>query len=65
MWLLIIYIFFVVVGAVVSAGIGFYVEKEFSSTVGLIVFLTLFFANFVTSWFITIGVVNRFTRLSA
>src|ERR1700675_835323 len=37
-------------GGVISAGIGYYVEKEFSSTASLIVFLTLFFSNFAVSW---------------
>jgi len=41
-----------------AAGIGYYVEKETSSAVSLIVFLTLFFANFVISWIATIFVMD-------
>jgi hypothetical protein len=33
----------------VSIGIGYYIEKEFSSTASLIVLLALFFSNFVVS----------------
>jgi hypothetical protein len=47
---LILYVLFVLIGALVSVGIGYYVEKEISSTVSLVVFLTLFFANFGVSW---------------
>jgi F0F1-type ATP synthase assembly protein I len=47
---LILYVAFVVIGAVISATIGYYVERQFSSTWSLIVFLTLFFANFAVSW---------------
>jgi hypothetical protein len=55
---LILYVVFVAIGAVVSAGIGYYVEKEVSSAVSLIVFLTLFFANFVVSWLAVILVMD-------
>jgi hypothetical protein len=34
----------------ISVGIGYYVEKEVSSAASLIVFLALFFSNFVMSW---------------
>jgi hypothetical protein len=47
---LILYVVFVTIGGVISAGIGYYVEKEFSSTASLIVFLALFFSNFAVSW---------------
>ena len=47
---LILYVLFVVIGALVSTGIGYYVEKEVSSAASLVVFLTLFFANFAVSW---------------
>jgi hypothetical protein len=43
---LILYVVFVTIGGFISAGIGYYVEKEFSSTASLIVFLALFFSNF-------------------
>jgi hypothetical protein len=47
---LFLYVLFVVIGIAVSAGIGCYVEREVSSTASLIVFLLLFFSNFVVSW---------------
>jgi hypothetical protein len=47
---LILYVVFVTIGGLISAGIGYYVEKEFSSTASLIVFLALFFSNFAVSW---------------
>ena len=47
---LILYVVFVVIGAVIASGIGWYVEKQFSSTLSLVVFLALFFANFAVSW---------------
>ena len=59
MWGLIIYVTFVVIGAAVSALIGYYVELRTSSGVGLIVFLSLFFANFVVSWLATVLAIDR------
>jgi hypothetical protein len=47
---LILYVVFVAIGGLISVGIGYYVEKEVSSTASLIVFLALFFSNFVVSW---------------
>ena len=47
---LIIYVVFVIIGAVVASGIGYWIEKEFSATLSLIVFLAMFFANFGVSW---------------
>jgi hypothetical protein len=47
---LILYVMFVIIGAAIAATIGYYVERNFSSTWSLIVFLTLFFANFAVSW---------------
>jgi hypothetical protein len=55
---LILYVVFVVIGAVISGGIGYYVEIEFSSAASLIVFLALFFANFVVSWLAVILVMD-------
>jgi hypothetical protein len=51
---LILYVVFVTIGGVISTGIGYFVEREFSSTASLIVFLALFFSNFAVSW---IGVI--------
>jgi hypothetical protein len=47
---LVLYVLFVAIGAAVSIGIGYFVEREVSSTASLIVFLALFFLNFVVSW---------------
>jgi hypothetical protein len=47
---LILYVVFVTIGGLISVGIGYYVEKEVSSAASLVVFLALFFSNFVVSW---------------
>jgi hypothetical protein len=47
---LVLYILFVAIGGLISVGIGYFVEIEVSSTASLIVFLALFFSNFVVSW---------------
>jgi hypothetical protein len=55
---LILYVLFVTIGAVGSGGVGYVVEREFSSAMSLIVFLTLFFANFAISWLAVILVMD-------
>jgi hypothetical protein len=55
---LILYVLFVVIGASISVGIGYFVEREVSSTASLIVFLALFFANFAVSWIAVILVMD-------
>jgi F0F1-type ATP synthase assembly protein I len=47
---LLLYALFVVIGISISVGIGYFVEREVSSTASLIVFLFLFFSNFAVSW---------------
>jgi hypothetical protein len=47
---LILYVAFVIVGALIAVGVGYYIEKQISATMSLIVFLAMFFANFVVSW---------------
>jgi hypothetical protein len=47
---LILYVVFVIIGAVIASGIGYYIEKQFSSALSLVVFLALFFANFGVAW---------------
>jgi hypothetical protein len=47
-----------VIGALIATGIGYYVEMEFSSATSLVVFLALFFANFVVSWIAVIFVMD-------
>ena len=59
MWLLIIYIVFVVIGGLISVAVGYYVESYYSAALSLIVFLTLFFANFAVSWVLTLKVVDK------
>jgi hypothetical protein len=55
---LILYVLFVVIGALVASLIGYYVEIEVSATWSLIVFLTLFFANFAASWIAVIFIMD-------
>jgi hypothetical protein len=55
---LILYVVFVIIGALISTGIGYYVEIEVSSAASLIVFLALFFANFAVSWIAVILVMD-------
>jgi hypothetical protein len=59
---LILYVAFVAIGAAISAGIGYYVEREFGSGVSLIVFLAMFFANFAVSWLAVILVMDGSLR---
>ena len=55
---LILYVIFVTIGALASGVIGYYVEIEVSSAASLIVFLALFFANFVVSWIAVIYIMD-------
>jgi hypothetical protein len=55
---LILYVVFVIIGALISTGIGYFIEIEVSSTASLIVFLALFFANFAVSWIAVILVMD-------
>jgi hypothetical protein len=59
---LILYVLFVVIGATIAAGIGYYVEKQFSSALSLVVFLALFFANFAIAWLAVILVMDGSLR---
>ena len=59
---LILYVIFVTIGALEAGGIGYYTEIEVSPTASQIVFLTLFFANFVVSWVIVILVMDGSLR---
>jgi hypothetical protein len=59
---LILYVLFVVTGAVIASGIGYYVEIHVSSAASLIVFLALFFANFAISWIAVIFVMDGSLR---
>jgi hypothetical membrane protein len=55
---LIIYVGLVIAGALLATLIGIYIERTISSTVSLVVFLTLFFANFATSWVAVIYIMD-------
>jgi hypothetical protein len=55
---LLLYIAFVVVGDLIAGFIGLYVERQTTSAVSLIVFLSLFFANFAVAWILTILVMD-------
>jgi hypothetical protein len=55
---LILYVIFVTIGALVATVIGYYVEIEVSAAASLIVFLTLFFANFAVSWIAVIFIMD-------
>ncbi len=59
---LILYLVFVVIGAVIASGIGYYIEKQFSSALSLVVFLGMFFANFAISWLAVILVMDGSLR---
>lgn len=55
---LVLYIVFVLIGAAAAVGVGWYVEKNVSEAMGLVVFLALFFANFAVSWIAVILVMD-------
>jgi hypothetical protein len=55
---LILYVIFVTIGALVAAVIGYYTEIQVSAAASLIVFLALFFANFVVSWIVVILIMD-------
>ena len=59
---LILYVVFVCIGAAISATVGYYVERQFGSAWSLIVFLSMFFANFAVSWLAVILVMDGSLR---
>ena len=59
---LILYIVFVAIGAVASTLVGLLIEREVSTAISLVVFLTLFFANFGVSWLATVLVMDGSLR---
>ncbi len=61
---LILYVGLVVTGAVLSALLGVYIEKAFSSAASLIVFLACFFSNFAISWIVVIYIMDGTLRKS-
>ena len=59
---LILYVVFVLTGAALAIFLGYYVEQQTSSAISLIVFLSMFFANFAVAWIITILVMDGSLR---
>jgi hypothetical protein len=53
-----LYVVFATIGGLLAIAIGYLVEPLVSMTASLIVFLTLFFANFVVSWIAVVLVMN-------
>lgn len=62
---LLLYVGLVIVGAAIATGLGLYIEQAVNSTVSLIVFLALFFGNFVVSWIIVIFIMDGTLRSDA
>jgi hypothetical protein len=62
---LILYVGLVVVGGVLAALLGVYLEHAFNSTISLIVFLSCFFANFVLSWIVVIYIMDGTLKAEA
>ena len=55
---LIIYVTLVIAGAALSAFVGYQIETRVSSALSLIVFLSMFFANFAVCWILTILIMD-------
>ena len=53
-----LYVVFVTIGGLLSIAIGYLIEPRVSMTASLTVFLALFFANFLVSWFAAVLVTN-------
>jgi hypothetical protein len=53
-----LYVVFVITGGLLAVAIGYLVEPVMSMTASLVVFLALFFANFVVSWIAVVLVMN-------
>lgn len=55
---LIIYVTLVIAGAVFASFVGYQIETRVSSALSLIVFLSMFFANFAVCWIVTILIID-------
>lgn len=62
---LLLYIAFVIVGAAIATSLGLYLEQAVNPILSLIVFLALFFGNFVVSWIIVIYIMDGRRRSDA
>ncbi|MBM3530407.1 MAG: hypothetical protein FJX62_20175 [Alphaproteobacteria bacterium] len=58
MGIILIFVAFVIAGIAISMGIASVVE-QYSSHASLLVFLGLFMAQFVVSWFLAVRVADR------
>ena len=59
---LVLYVLFVVIGGAISIFVGYEVEKHASTAISLVVFLTMFFANFAVAWFATVLAIDGSLR---
>jgi hypothetical protein len=59
---LIVYSLLVAAGAIVAGFIGLWVERNFGAAISLVVFLSMFFANFAVSWIVTILIMDGTLR---
>jgi hypothetical protein len=57
---LVLYCLLTVVGALIAALIGVFVQRETSGAISLLVFLPLFFANFGIAWYLTRYVMDQY-----
>lgn len=62
---LLLYIAFVIVGAAIATSLGLYLEQAVNPILSLIVFLALFFGNFVVSWIVVIYIMDGRRRSDA
>jgi|SRR5258708_38833900 hypothetical protein len=53
-----LYVVFITIGGLLAVAVGYLVEPAVSMTASLIVFLAVFFANFVVSWIAVVLVMN-------
>jgi hypothetical protein len=54
-----VFVVFFLIGDTIAFGIGAAVER-FSTTAGMLVFLGLFVASAITSWYVAVYVTDRF-----
>jgi len=55
---LIVYATLIIIGTAICVATGLYVEKQVSSAVSLIVFLSMYFANYAVCWILTILIMD-------
>ncbi len=62
---LILYPLFVVIGAAIAITLGLLIERSYSHSISLVVFLALFFFNFWLAWVLTKLIVDRIVARAA